>query len=128
MTPGLRSPCIDCGELTSSTRCGTCKPPKRPSAGTYRRPKGDKTYGPAWQRLRKQALRIQNYCSFAHLGGCSGELQLDHSPRAHDRAAAGLPVRLEDTMVVCGKHNVMLGPARGADVNRPYAPDYQQLG
>lgn len=39
----------------------------------------------------------------------------------------GLPVRLDDVMVVCRYHNAMLGPARGANITRPYAPDYTQL-
>lgn len=109
------------------TRCSECVAPKCPSYGTYRRPPGDKTYGSQWERLRRQALRIQKHCSFAHLGRCKGGLELDHSPRAHDRMAMGLVVRLEDCMVVCHAHNVALGPARGDKVKRPYAPSYEQL-
>lgn len=120
----IKRPCLDCGEPTDATRCTQCQPPKRPSYGTYRRPKGDKTYGSAWRRLRKEAIRLQPFCTYAHLGGCEGGIELDHSPRAYDRANMGLAVRLEDCTVVCHRHNIKLGAARGANVTRPYAPDY----
>lgn len=128
MTAGVLRPCAGCGTPAMTTRCDECVAPKRPGDGTYRHPKGDRTYGSAWRRLRRQALRIQKHCSFAHLGGCKGELQLDHSPRAHERLEARLPVRLEDCMIVCREHNRLLGPARGTNVTRPFAPDYSQLG
>lgn len=93
--------CASCGDLTNSTYCSACQPPL-PTRRTD-------TSEAAWKALSIRARRLQPWCS-----GCwsTRRLQLDHSSRAWARREAGLPVRLEDTTVLCAACNVAAGSSR----------------
>ncbi len=112
----LKTPCIECGEPVKATRCEQCqrrdnrlrdrkrkrKPRKRPS----RHARG---YDNAWTRLSERARQLQQFCSDC---GATDDLQADHSPHAWERWEKGLPLRLEDIDVVCGRCNRKRGDAR----------------
>lgn len=95
-------PCIDCGELTTTTRCTDCAPPvSRPSRAAG--------YDRAWDRLSLSARRLQPFCSDC---GTTEDLTADHSPEAWRRRNRGLAIRLSDVDVVCRRCNSRRGAAR----------------
>lgn len=98
----LLKPCITCGALSERAKC----PKHRPKDTRNARQRG---YDTAWSRLSKRARAKQNWCSDC---GAATDLQADHSPQAWERHAQGLPIRLEDIDVVCGRCNRRRGAAR----------------
>ena len=122
----ISNPCIDCGALTrNGTRCEDCAtghaaikaprtrphPPKKSAAA--------RGYDAAWKKLSKKARLLQPFCSDC---GTSEDLQADHLPQAWQRKAKGLPIRLEDIDVVCGRCNRKRGAARGEAPRSPAVP------
>lgn len=110
----LRTPCIDCGEVTDDTRCSPCST-KHETARQRGRVQVKKSttargYTGAWKRLSERARQLQPFCSDC---GAKSDLQADHSPEAWKRHEKGLPVRLKDIDVVCGTCNRKRGAARG---------------
>lgn len=104
-------PCLSCGELSPATRCPECS--REFNRATARRygPRGSRSrgYDHAWDKLSRTARRLQPFCSKC---GATDNLQCDHSPRAWERKAKGLPIRLKDVDVLCGPCNVAAGSAR----------------
>ncbi|CCE53694.1 putative uncharacterized protein [Corynebacterium casei UCMA 3821] len=124
----LRTPCIDCGEVTDDTRCPSCST-KHETARQRGRTQVKKSttargYTGAWKRLSKRARDAQGFCSDC---GAKSDLQADHSPEAWKRHEKGLPIRLKDIDVVCGTCNRTRGAARGkharSDSERPNVLD-----
>lgn len=110
----LKTPCIDCGEVTDDTRCPACNT-KHETARQRGRVQAKKSstargYDSAWRRLSERARQLQAFCS-----DCSStdDLQADHTPEAWKRYEKGLPIRLSDIDVVCGPCNRKRGAARG---------------
>ena len=108
----MRTPCLECGELTrEGSYCSEHKP-KQPR--TERKRERDRAYGKsAWQRLSRRARRLQPFCASC---GATNDLQCDHLPQAWERYERGLPVRLQDVQVLCGECNRKAGTARGERV------------
>lgn len=113
---GLNRPCIACGEPSPNTRCDDhrLKPAPRPHRPSPRQ----RGYTTSWDRLSRKARQLMPFCADAHLGGCRGQLEADHSTTAWERHAQGLPIRLQDITVRCHLHNVQAGAARGTEVTR----------
>lgn len=98
--------CPDCGELTENTWCDTHHP--KDNRNKNRRDAG---YDAAWDRLSARARKAQVFCS---IPGCtSKDLTVDHTPEAWRRKAAGKPIRFQDVLVLCRRHNAIAGAARG---------------
>lgn len=113
--PRLRTPCIDCGEPVKATRCDECAREAdrhriRKHAPKKASPKA-RGYDERWRRLSRRARLLQPFCSDC---GATDDLQADHSPEAWERHEKGLPLRLADVDVVCGRCNRKRGAARGA--------------
>lgn len=81
----MNRPCLDCGALSTSTRCASCTSARG-------------TYDWRWRRLSEKARRLQQFCTDC---GTTLDLTADHSPEAWERRAAGKPIRLRDIDVVC---------------------------
>lgn len=96
-------PCIDCGELGTGPRCDDHT---LPTTKASRQARG---YDAAWQRLSRQARRLQPFCEDC---GTTEDLTTDHSSEAWQRKARGLVIRLEDVAVVCRSCNGRRGRAR----------------
>lgn len=108
----MRSPCVDCGELTAGTRCPACLE-RRAAVREVRLPNRypeAQGYNYAWRKLSRRARKLQPFCSDC---GTASNLECDHSPAAWERVEAGKPLRLEDVDVVCHRCNVKRGAARG---------------
>lgn len=102
----LLKPCTNCGDLTPTPWCATCKPPK---AEPYPKRPRQLGYDSTWDKLSVRARRIQPWCSDC---GATDDLTCDHSEQAWQRKADGLPIRLEDVDVVCRSCNAKRGRAR----------------
>lgn len=86
-------PCLQCGQPSPGARCSPCR-----------------GYDEQWNRLSRQARRLQSWCTDC---GAVEDLQLDHLPSAWERKAKGLRIRLGiDAQVVCRTCNVARGQAR----------------
>lgn len=106
-------PCQKCGEPTDSTRCD--EHTTRPEPIVERASARARGYTTSWDKLSKRARRLQPWCSDC---GSTEKLSVDHSEEAWRRHDAGLPIRLQDTAVVCLACNNRRGPARGERVRR----------
>lgn len=98
-------PCTICGAPSDASRC-----PEHPKLHKHpaRSPEG-RGYDWAWVQLSKRARRMQPWCTDC---GAVDDLTADHSPRAWQRKAEGLPIRLRDVDVVCRSCNTLRGSAR----------------
>lgn len=112
-------PCLGCGQLSKSSRCHECQAAVNRRRGrdqlTPRTPTRARGYDHNWDKLSKRARQLQPFCSDC---GTPYDLQGDHTPAAWRRKEQGLPIRLQDIDVVCGKHNRERGAARGENVQR----------
>lgn len=111
-----RRPCIDCGQVTTDTRCPDCQRQTwrqtNQRRGTFRQ----RGYGSKWDRLSHRARRLQPFCTDCHT---TQDLQLDHLPGAWERQAAGKSLRLGiDVEVCCRDCNIARGAARGPNVRQ----------
>ncbi|WP_409485131.1 hypothetical protein [Arsenicicoccus dermatophilus] len=97
-------PCLRCGEPTAGSHCEEHRPKHYPKA-----PGHERGYDWAWVKLSRRARRLSPLCEDC---GATTDLTTDHSPRAWERKAAGLPIRLEDVAVVCRSCNSKRGRAR----------------
>lgn len=108
----MKRPCLDCGELTSGSRCDDCAARAARIAGRGLGAKArskQRGYTSQWRRLSKQARALQPFCLDC---GTRSNLTADHKPVAWWRYEQGLAVRLEDVDVVCDECNRKRGPAR----------------
>lgn len=112
-------PCLSCGELSDRSRCYECQLAVDRRADrqrlTRRGSPRDRGYDGAWDRLSSRARRLQPFCSDC---GSQHDLQGDHTPQAWRRKEQGLPLRLQDIDVTCGRCNRARGAARGEKVQR----------
>ena len=99
-------PCLDCGEVSESTRCEACSPTTTEMRGLTFRQRG---YDAAWDRLSRRARALQPFCSDC---GRRDQLTADHLPSAWERKARGLALRLVDVDVVCRECNLRRGSSR----------------
>jgi len=113
--PGMLKACLTCGELSAGSRCPrhTSQAQTR-SNNAYRERIGyhviqRQSYGSQWQRLSRQARRLQPFCSDCFT---VDDLSADHSEVAHERQARGLAVRLVDVDVLCRPCNSKRGRSR----------------
>jgi len=60
--------CLDCGQLTNTTRCPDC----RATHDTLRRPSFRDRYGPGFDTIREQVLERDGRVCQLQLGGCTG--------------------------------------------------------
>lgn len=111
---GLLRPCVECGELSTESRC-----PLHPGSSTPIPSASARGYDAAWRRLSAKARRAQPFCSDC---GATEDLTTDHSPEAWARKARGLAVRLSDVEVVCRSCNSRRGAARGGGVTHKKSP------
>lgn len=95
-------PCLGCGVPVAGSHCSDCAPPPRLDS----RARG---YSSQWDRLSRQARRMQPWCLDC---GSTERLTADHKPEAWQRRALGLAVRLVDVDVVCNDCNVARGSSR----------------
>ena len=105
----LLKPCVVCGQPSDQARCNE----HRPVAGT--RPSRAAGYDARWDRLSRQARKIQPFCTDC---GTTNDLTADHLPQAWERKAAGKTIRLCDVEVVCRSCNSKRGAARGEKASR----------
>lgn len=120
----LPRPCLDCGDLASSSRCEPCaEVHDREQQRVEDETRGSATargYDAAWQRLSTEARRKQPWCSdCGHWGNAANPLTADHLPGAWEKRAAGKALTLLDVEVVCRDCNTKRGAARGQHVTRP---------
>lgn len=115
-------PCLKCGTLMAKDgACETCAwRPGIPSLS-----KAERGYDAAWRRLSKRARKKQPFCARC---GTVNDLQCDHTPQAWERWKRGLPIRLEDVQVLCGRCNREEGPARGGLRSRRRAKSLFGMG
>lgn len=106
------SPCLDCGQPATGTRCTQHTLDAKGSTTA-------RGYDASWKRLSKRARRLQPFCQSC---GATEDLQADHSPEAWARKAAGKAIRLTDIKVLCGPCNRAAGAARGHSATRGDAP------
>lgn len=112
-------PCLRCGEPASGTYCPACRPPEsKPSA----RARG---YDANWDKLSARARRLQPFCTDC---GSTRDLQLDHTPDAWARKAAGKSIRLRDVAVCCADCNRARGAARGGSARAGLEDDQEPWG
>lgn len=98
--------CPTCGEPTENTYCPTHQPKKiEPSKNSRIR-----GYDHTWRKLSQRARRLQPFCTHC---GTTHDLTTDHTPEAWARKDQGLPIRLEDVVVLCRSCNSKAGAARG---------------
>ena len=119
----LLKPCYvdDCGELNEQARCPAHRPPQTKS----RTARG---YPWWWQKLSRQAIALQPFCSTCQTPGEPGNpLTLDHTPQAWNLVDAGKRLTIKDVAsgllsVQCLRCNIRLGKARGHNVTRTNSP------
>lgn len=105
----LLKPCIDCGELSESTRCPEHTTETRPSYGVG--------YDEAWRKLSLRARQLQPWCTDC---GTTHDLTGDH---------LRWPARgLRDVDVVCRPCNSKRGPVRRDRSDRATGPRSAQAG
>jgi len=97
----LLKPCIECDTLSDRSLC----PEHRP---TYTKPERD-PYDHQFRKLSELARKLQPFCLWCNT---DQDLQADHTPKAWERKAAGLPIRLCDIRVLCGDCNRLAGQAK----------------
>ena len=107
----MKRPCLNCGELTSGSRCDDCAASvaRMSERGPAMKQSTARGYNGRWKRLSKQARALQPFCLDC---GTRSNLTADHKPVAWWRHEQGLAVRLEDVDVVCADCNRKRGPAR----------------
>ncbi len=71
MTRALRRPCLDCGALTSATRCPSCTRRREAKRGTPTQ----RGYDAEWARLSRRVRAEQPWCSRC---GRTDDLTVDH--------------------------------------------------
>lgn len=118
----LMKPCTNCGDISPTPWCTTCKPPK---AEPYPKRPRQLGYDTTWDKLSVRARRIQPWCSDC---GTTDDLTCDHSEQAWQRKADGLPIRLEDVDVVCRSCNAKRGRARPTTTTQGGRPAPQRHG
>ena len=118
-TTEMKTYCLKCGKPSNTSRCPECEIKYRPR--TYpSRSSTARGYDSNWTKLSKRARKLQPFCSDC---GTSYDLQADHKPIAWQRKEQGLPIRLQDIDVVCGKCNRRRGAARGPSMrSEPKTP------
>lgn len=113
----FKTPCTRCGEPTRQTQCNECQPVSdRQRVRTDQQVKTSpaaRGYDSRWRRLSERARKIQPFCTDC---GSTTDLQADHSPEAWERYKRGLPLRVIDVEVTCGRCNRARGAARGSHV------------
>jgi len=105
-----RRPCLDCGQLTSGSRCSNCR--LVTDNRRYRR-RGTTTqrgYDTAWQRLVAQAIDAQPWCTDCGIDRERAVATGNPLTGDHLRWPA---TSLEDIAVVCRRCNSIRGPLRG---------------
>jgi len=112
----LPRPCLVCGEPSPESRC------KAHKLRTHTKPRSrhERGYTSAWDRLSKQARRIQPWCSDC---GATERLSVDHTPASWQKVAEGKALTLQDfadglLSVRCLPCNIAAGHARGNNVTR----------
>lgn len=125
----IARPCITCGTvIKAGTRCDDCRRTTDRRRIRTHSPKASpkaRGYDSQWKRLSKQARQLQPWCEIC---GTKQDLQADHLPIAWERHDKGLPIRLQDVRVLCGKHNREAGAARGSQARRSVERTPQALG
>lgn len=112
----LLKPCIDCGSLSTRTRCPDHhQEPQRWAKGKT----AARGYDGAWNKLSQRARRLQPFCTDC---GTKNDLTADHSPEAWQRKENGKPIRLQDITVRCRPCNSKQGPARDSALPSTEAP------
>jgi len=99
-------PCMTCGEPSDGTHCDEHRPGPWHHHQASASARG---YDNAWNKLSKQARRLQPFCT---LCGATDNLTADHLPEAWRRKAAGKRIRLCDVRVLCGPCNLDAGSSR----------------
>lgn len=120
----IARPCLACGSPTSpGPRCNECatrtnriRTPRKHTRPTSPESRG---YDRRWRDLSLKVRRLQPFCSDC---GATDDLQADHSPEAWKRVEKGLPLRVQDVDVVCGRCNRERGAARGSGATRRSRP------
>jgi len=114
MSFGLLRSCLDCGSLSTESRCAEHRPTQ--VATRARETPEERGYDAAWRRLSKRARQRQGFCN-----RCSStkHLSTDHTPEAWWRKANGLPITLRHVQVLCAGCQVELGSSR------PGSPRYE---
>jgi 5-methylcytosine-specific restriction endonuclease McrA len=95
LTPG-------CGRyaVAGRSRCGRCGP-------TNAARRGPSPYDSAHQQRRKARLKAGEGCALRYLGGCRGDLHLDHIvPLSMGGRAVA-----ENEQILCQRHNISKGGA-----------------
>lgn len=90
----MNRPCIDCGAITSGTRCVPCE-----VVALRRRPRASATargYDYRWRKLSERARRLQPFCAWC---GATDDLTTDH--RVPLAAAGTRRPTLADVLVLC---------------------------
>ena len=105
-----RRPCLDCGQLTSGSRCADCRLTTDNRRYQRRGTRQARGYDTPWERLVAQAIDAHPWCTDCGIDreqatGTSNPLTGDHL-----RWPA---TSLEDVEVVCRRCNSIRGPIRG---------------
>jgi 5-methylcytosine-specific restriction protein A len=104
----IPKPCLDCGDLSSESRCEvhtatrTQAEQKQRDRDRDRLSPRERGYDTQWRRLSERARRLQPWCSDC---GAIEDLSADHKPKAWQRKAQGKALRLCDVDVLCNGCN-----------------------
>lgn len=119
---GVLRPCLDCGELSTDSRCDECRRERdRTQAREEYKIKGRRERlagheSAAWVRLSKRARALQPWCSDCLRGLDQLEsherLEADHLPIAWAKYEKKKPILLTDVEVLCSTCNNAKGSSR----------------
>lgn len=98
-------PCLDCGALTSKSRCPTCQRPRDRARDARRGSRHERGYDNEWVALVAEAVKRHPWCTDCGTTGCrDNPLTGDHL-----RWPA---LTCADVEVVCRRCNSRRGPLR----------------
>lgn len=105
-----RRPCLDCGTLTTGSRCQSCRLVTDNSRYQRRGNRQARGYDAAWTRLVARAIDAHPWCTDCGIDREQATATSNPLTGDHRRWPA---TTLEDVDVVCRRCNSKRGPLRG---------------
>lgn len=105
-----RRPCLDCGRLTTGSRCSSCRLATDNKRYQRRGTRQARGYDADWERLVAQAINAQPWCTDCGVDRERAATTGNPLTGDHLRWPAAT---LDDVAVVCRRCNSMRGPLRG---------------
>lgn len=105
-----RRPCLDCGTLTTGSRCSGCRLTKDNQRYARRGSRQTRGYDASWERLVAAAIDAHPWCTDCGITHDQATAATNPLTGDHLRWPA---TTLEDVEVVCRRCNSIRGPLRG---------------